>query len=111
MAESVQPLVQPPVEDLRNALQVCAGSIAEWPHSSAEHDRARLEQELKVVARLIRHALDQLGEPNLAAMQAGEILVREWNGSFADQRNIRDVVAGILHAQLTGEIPPTWGTP
>ena len=55
--------------------------------------------------------MEQLGEPSLAAMQAGWILLREYineRSTLADeQREIRDVCAGILHAQLTGVTPKT----
>jgi hypothetical protein len=63
------------------------------------------------VARLLKHALEQLGEPNLAAVQATEILVREWHGTPDAQRSARDTAAGILWAQLTGAVPPTWKVP
>ena len=60
------------------------------------------------IARLLRHALEQLGEPNLAAVQATEILVREWHGTPDAQRSARDTAAGILYAQMTGKVPKTW---
>jgi hypothetical protein len=60
------------------------------------------------VARLLKGALEALAEPNLAAMQAGEILLKEWNGTPEPQRQLRDTIAGILRAQVTGEIPKTW---
>jgi|SRR6267378_8474118 len=60
------------------------------------------------IARLLRHAIEGLSEPNLAAVQAAEILVREYHGSLDDQRNARDVAAGILKAAVTGLVPGTW---
>jgi hypothetical protein len=63
------------------------------------------------IARLLKHTLEQLGEPSLAAVQATEILVREWHGTPDGQRSARDTAAGILHAQMTGAVPPTWKVP
>jgi len=99
---NVQPIQQPPIEDLRNALQITQF------HS---HERVNGSPAFDDIARLLRHAIMGLSEPNLAAMQAGAILLAEWQGTPEPQRQLRDTIQGILHAQLTGEIPQTWSEP
>lgn len=89
---NVTPIQQPPIEDLRNALQIANAADGGFG----------------AIARLIRHAIEGLSEPSLAAMQAGEILLREWSGTPEPERQLRDTVAGILHAQLSGIVPKTW---
>ena|SRR6266550_1628840 len=101
---NVTPIQQPPIEDLRNCLQIAQ----DW--SRCELSAPDTAQVFASIARLIRHALEQLSEPNLAAIQATEILVREWHGSLEEHQNARDVAAGILRAAVTGEIPRTWET-
>lgn len=97
--QPVQPIQQPAIADIRNALQ----ALVAWREESLRGD-------LKDVERLLRHALEGLGEPNLASVQAAEVMLREWEGSYDTQRNARDVAAVILRAAVTGEIPPTWST-
>src|SRR5258706_15955882 len=55
------------------------------------------------IARLLKCALTELAEPNLAAMQAGEILLKEWSGTPEPQRQLRDTIHGILNAQRSEE--------
>lgn len=106
---NVQPIQQSIVEDLRNALTIAGmGRDRYFGVHPPSNDAIGAFGD---IARLLRHALDQLGEPNLAAVQAAEILVREYHGSLDDQRNARDVAAGILKAAVTGEIPRTWSEP
>src|SRR5882724_9858704 len=104
MAESVQPLVQPPIEDIRNAAQIANG----WAESPEVREWRANARAFEDIARLLRLAIVKLSEPNLAAMQAGEILLKEWSGTPEPQRQLRDTIAGILRAQVTGEIPRTW---
>jgi len=95
---TLHPIRQSPVEDLRNALQ-----IAElWTGAGPDADAAR------DIARLLRHAISQLGEPSLETVQAASTLVRESDGFREDPRWIRDLCQGILDAQIKGTIPPTW---
>jgi len=94
---------QPPVEDLRNALQIVEMYGDPMVQAPSFPDHALFAD----IARLIRHALSQLGEPSLEAVQAAEVMIREWEGSL-EPRNIRDVAAVILHAAVTGQVPPTW---
>lgn len=98
----LQPLVQPPVEDLKNCLQIANA----W----AEGQPPLTAQAFVRIAQLIRHALEQLGEPNLASIQAAAVMLREHEGLGAhdQQRDARDVAAVILRAAVTGEIPRTW---
>lgn len=97
----VTPIQQPPVEDLLNALQI----------AQAWYDQTGMLP-YGDIARLIRHALDQLGEPNLASIQAAATMLREAQaesqGFAVNQRYARDAAAAILKAQLTGAIPRTW---
>ena len=88
---------------IRNALQIAQV----WEQDAYRGDRPAFLN----IARLLRHALEQLGEPNLAAVQAAEVLLREWHGTPDEQRSARDTAAGILHAQMTGAVPPTWKVP
>ena len=97
------PIQQPPIEDLRNALQV-ASLWLELPPGDSEHGKAFAD-----VARLLRHALEGLGEPNEAALQAAMPWVHDDSpydaGPLAKRRAARDLAAAILNAQLlTGKI-------
>ena len=64
------------------------------------------------IARLIRHAIEGLSEPPLAAVQAAATMLREAQaesqGFAVNQRYARDTAAAILRAAVTGEIPRTW---
>lgn len=96
---NVQPIQQPPIEDLRNALQIAKSYVElEQPFWQTYED----------IARLLAHAIEGLSEPSLVAMQAGEILLKEWQGTPEPQRQLRDTIQGILQSQLTGVVPPTW---
>ena len=110
MAESVQPLVQPPIEDIRNAAQIAQS----WADSNALAD-SPYGYAFASVARLLRHAMEQLGEPSFACVQATALLLREARNELpgvADEpRYARDTAAVILNAAVTGEIPKTWSEP
>jgi hypothetical protein len=105
---NVTPLVQPPVEDIRNALQIAQLWVEANPVQRFVLDAPMAMGD---IARLLKHALEGLSEPSLAAVQATEILMREWHGTPDGQRSARDTAAGILWAQLTGAVPPTWKAP
>lgn len=103
MAESVQPLVQPPVEDIRNAAQIAQSwaesrALSGSPYGDAFGD----------VARLLKHALAQLGEPNFASIQAAATMLRDAPGpgdpTDFENRYARDTAAVILNAQLRGTL-------
>jgi len=102
---NVTPIHQPAAEALRTAAFM-AGSWALSDFVGKEEAAA-----FAGIERLIRHALTELSKPSLAAMQAGEILLTEWSGTPEPHRQLRDTIQGILHAQLTGEIPQTWSEP
>lgn len=105
---NVTPIQQSPIEDLRNLAQIASW----WEDVSEYSDRMdAAKAAFQGIARLVRHAIEGLSEPNLAAMQAGEILIREWHGQFEDRRNLRDTIQGILQAQLSGVVPKTWEAP
>ena len=99
----VTPLVQPPVEDLRNALQIAVCQCVP-PHSERERDMALAFVD---VARLIQHALAQLGEPNEAAIQTAYALIFGSHEATPESLRVaRDEAAAILDAQLRGAPPP-----
>jgi len=104
----VTPLVQPPVEDLRNALQIAEAQIEVADIGMGP--MSELVPTFESIARLLRHALAQLGEPNTAAIDAAKVVLRERNAlaGFADDevRYARDCAAAILDAQLRGAPPP-----
>lgn len=93
------------VGGLRNALWIAELGVDAIHHIDHEQDAANHFED---IARLLKNVLEGLSEPNLPAMQAGEILIRELNGTVESQRNLRDTIAGILNAQLTGNVPKTW---
>jgi len=101
---NVTPLIQPPVEDLRNALQIAQlwNDYGPYPNSGGKRPFGD-------IARLLRHALEGLGEPNEAALQAAMPWVHDDSpydaGPLAKRRAARDLAAAILNAQLlTGKI-------
>ncbi len=88
---------------IRNAAQIA--QLWSMPETSTN---ARARSVFADIARLLSGALGGLSEPNLAAMQAGAILLAEWQGTPEPQRQLRDTIAGILHAQVSGVVPKTW---
>ena len=97
---NVTPLQQPPVEDLRNAL-----TIAElWKDEVLRLPAGEHSQALYDIARLIRHALDQLGKPNEAAIQAAKLFV-DAAGPEHWERQARDCAAAVISKQLRGVSP------
>lgn len=91
---------------LRNALTVaCMGRDGLYGGDSrTDHIHSAFAD----IVRLLRHTLEGLSEPNLAAMQAGEVLLREWQGTPEPERQLRDTIAGIVAAQVSGVVPKTW---
>lgn len=103
---NVQPIQQSAGEDLKNALTIAEmGALGYYGDSPAHRE---VTAAFADIARLLAHALVQLGEPSLSAMQAGEILLKEWQGTPEPQRQLRDTLAGILAAQVSGIVPKTW---
>lgn len=108
------PITQSPHEDLLNALQI-ADAVAHVVAHDPKGDKDML-QVLEGIARLIRHAMEQFGEPNLAAVQAAATMLRELGANTDDPTNFenryaRDTAAAILKAAMSGEIPKTWSEP
>lgn len=97
---SVTPIQQPPIEDLRNALQ----ALVAWREESLRGD-------LEDVERLLAHAIEGLSEPNAAAIHVATAMLRAAMGptafELADPRLARDTASVILNAQLTGFSPET----
>jgi hypothetical protein len=104
----VTPINQPPQEDLLNALTIA--EMGKQGHYSGPGDAPSAFAD---VARLIRHALEGLSEPNAAAIRAARTFTDggPFGGSPAlavpheadDYRRARDCAAAILHAQLKGQ--------
>lgn len=103
---NVTPIQQPVLEDLKNALTIASLGYDGYLGGDSRYDE--VGSGFGDIVRLLRHAIEGLSEPNLAAMQAGEILLKEWHGTPEPERQLRDTLAGILRAQLTGQVPPTW---
>ena len=99
---------------LRNALTIAelwaVGVLVQATPQAQVEITAELTAAHRDVARLLRHALAQLGEPNTAAIDAAKVVLRERNAlaGFADDevRYARDCAAAILDAQLRGAPPP-----
>src|SRR5712664_2430470 len=94
---------------LRNALMIAQewgrldwGSAMTVPNAALKDSIASHE----AVARLIRHAIEGLSDPNLAAVQAAATMLREAPEN-PSSRYSRDTAAAVLRAAVTGEIPPT----
>src|SRR5258706_15132908 len=106
---TVTPLVSPPLDDIRNAAQIAEAwaGISQGQVDQEEGDPGPYFA-FRDIARLIRHAIESLSEPNLAAMQAGEVFLHEWAGTPGPQRPLRDTIQGLLSAQLSGVVPKTW---
>lgn len=105
---NVQPIQQPCLEDLKNAL-----TIADfWQMGMEGVPLIDTQRAFRDIARLIRHALSQLEEPNAAAIHDATVMLRAAIGptafDLAEPRLPRDVASVILHAQLTGLSPETW---
>lgn len=91
--EGVIPIQQPPAEDLRNAVQILEEEAVERlaPEDYAGDDNMR-------AARLVRSALEKLGEPTPLAVQKVQALAPV----ALDEREARDLAVVVLLAQLEG---------
>lgn len=104
------PLTQPPIEDLRNCLMVAELGVDLLHHIDHEQDAASAFGD---IARLIRHALEGISEPNEAAIRFTTRILLAGMGERAftlvpdGHRVARDIAAAILHAQVTGLSPDT----
>ena len=93
----IAPVQQPPIEDLRNVLQMLtncmdSGDPAYWG-------------DLNAMRKRIQGAIEGLSEPNEAAIQMAQKVTRFANGdSYLSPRDARDVAAAILSAQLRGTL-------
>lgn len=96
ITQPIQPIQQPAIADIRNALQ----ALIAWREESLRGD-------LRDVERLLRHALEGLGEPNAAAIQAADAMLKTYDRNTVDAasgRSARDTAAVILNAQLRGTL-------
>src|SRR5882672_8774885 len=96
---NVQPIQQPVLEDLRNCLMIAELGVDSIHHIDHEQDAAGC---LGDIARLLKHAIEGLSEPSLAAVQAAATMLREAPdpGHVDILRYARDTAAVILKAQL-----------
>lgn len=102
---NVTPIQQPAIADIRNALQLAQlgadGHYREGPQTFGD------------IARLLEHALEQLSEPNEAAIRVTTRILHAGMGDRAftllpdGHRMARDTSAAILYAQVTGCAPET----
>jgi len=105
----VTPLVQPPIEDIRNAAMI-ADSWASLPTLRKDPDMIRAA--LQDIGRLLKHALAQLGEPTAETVSEALVLMRclsafgSLNAPSVTEREARDIASAILNQQLRGAPPP-----
>lgn len=85
------PLISPPADLLRNAIFILGLALEDRVPDHADIRRAHL---------LIQGALEQLGEPSAAAIQAATAWVDAGNPRAL--REARDLAAAVIAAQLTG---------
>ena len=88
---------------LRNALQIADAYAELAPRPLSNGDQAQADA-FASIARLIRHALDQLGKPNEAAIQAAKLFV-DAAGPEHWERQARDCAAAVISKQLRGVSP------
>jgi len=106
---SLHPIRQAPAEDLRNALQIVEMYGDPMVQAPGFPDHALFAD----IARLIRHALEGLSEPNEASLKVSREILRAALGSAFEllpesgERWVRDTVAVIVRAQITGVSPET----
>ena len=105
----------PNVTPLHESVQHHLGNAAQIAEFWAHFDRGAVEHPVADAFAAIRDhlkaALEQLGEPNLAAIQATATMLGEVEGRLPvvmNHREWRDIAAVILRAQVTGNVPPTW---
>lgn len=90
----VQPIVQPAIENIKNA-----AAIAHAWASPRLQNEPEIADAFAGIARLLKDAIGQLGQPNEAAVAA----LRAWDQHYS-QRDARDAAAVVLKAQLTGAL-------
>lgn len=96
MTTTVTPLRQPPIEDLRNVLQLVACYTS--PDVADSDAKAALVR----IQHLVAHAITNLGEPGNVALQVARKVFPE----TYSERDVRDYTAAILHAAVTYESGP-----
>lgn len=104
---NVTPIQQSPADALRQALEIAETWTPTISHHDPEMSWRRIQYEFEDIARLIRHALEQLGNPNVEAIRAADVMLRSYDRNTADAASRRaayDAAAAILNAQLTGTL-------
>jgi hypothetical protein len=94
MSADIRPIQQPPVEDLRNALQIAG---ARWTPGALHEDG---KESFDAVARLIRAALEKLASPSAGAIRAARTFLELYTMSELHGDD-RDCAAAVIHAQLS----------
>jgi hypothetical protein len=97
----ITPITQPPHESLANALQIADL----WSDAAGDlHSRGAFGD----VARLIRDALDKLGEPHPVTLAVTSRMRRLYDPTHPMdvEREVRDMAAAITRAALTWEGTP-----
>jgi hypothetical protein len=85
---------QPILENLRNALMTAQA----WSQPAIGGE-PEITKAFAGIAQLLRASLEQLGEPNEAAIHAADVMLRHTVGA-PDRRAARDAASVILNAQL-----------
>lgn len=105
---NMTPIQQPAIEDIRNAVQ-----IAEIRAHERLTGAPDIRNAFAAIAVLLRHAMEQLGEPNEAAIRVTQEILHAGMGERAfdllpdGHRIARDTASSILYAQMTGFSPET----
>jgi len=103
----ITPIKAPALSDLKNALQLAV------TYGDKEVSDADAKQALERIRGLIAQAIAKLGEPNAAALRVARIMMLEQpypvglpeeDAPAWRDRQIRDMVALVLHASVTGEL-------
>jgi hypothetical protein len=105
----------PNVQPIRETIQHHLGNAAQIAELYAAghwlHDIRDAHQAFAGIRDHLKAALAMLGEPSFDCIQAAGHLLREYENRAPREdtlREIRDVCAGIIHAQVTGVQPKTW---
>lgn len=103
----ITPIKAPALADLRNALQLAV------TYGDKDVADSEAKQALDRIRGLVALAIGKLGEPNEASLRAARIMMLEQpypttllpedEPAWRD-RQIRDMVALVLHAAVTGEL-------
>ena len=90
---------QPPIEDLRNCLMIAEA----W--ESPELSDSETQVAFGSVARLVRHALEGLGEPHPHTVELTRRYLEALSGKDVTDREARDFAMVVITSALKQEAP------